>query len=99
MPAPEPDTLWFEEYDGQVVANFHRYFWTENVEHRKARATAILRWLRWGDWLCPWCGEALPDYKRAGARYCCEGCRKSAARRRRATDKGTKKWVKNRSFG
>lgn len=88
MPAPEPDTLWFEEYDGQVVANFQRYFWTGNVAHRKARAIAIMRRMRRGDWLCLWCGETLPDYKRADARYCCEGCRKSAARGRRAIGKG-----------
>ena len=35
-------------------------------------------------WACRQCCAPIPMYRRADARYCCEGCRKLAARRRRA---------------
>lgn len=56
-----------------------------NWKHRKARAQRILRNARWGEWACTFCEEPVPMFRRADAVYCCEGCRKRAARRRRAT--------------
>jgi hypothetical protein len=47
------------------------------------RAKRILRNLQWGGWLCQWCREPVPLWRRADARFCCEGCRKRAARQRR----------------
>jgi predicted SprT family Zn-dependent metalloprotease len=83
MPGPDPNTVWFEEYEGRLLATYEPYLWSGNVGNRKARAVAILKRLVWHDWFCRWCGDDLPDWRRADARYCCEGCRKRAARQRR----------------
>lgn len=84
MPGPDPHAFWIDDDDpARPVVSFQNYFWTNNRGNRKARAIAILGRLRWRDWVCLWCGETLPDYKRADARYCSEGCRKAAARARR----------------
>ena len=53
-----------------------------NMRHRKDRAQRVANRLRWG-WLCPQCFRPVPIYRRADARYCCQGCRKRAARERR----------------
>lgn len=84
MPGPDPHSLWIDEYDPRrPCVSFQPYFWTGNAGNRRARTLAILRRLKLGDWFCRWCGETLPDYVRADALYCREGCRKAAARRRR----------------
>ncbi len=83
MTGPEPDTLWIEKYDGRLLATYQPYFWTGNVGNRKARAIAILRRMVRGDWRCHWCLDDLPTWRRADARFCCESCRKKAARLRR----------------
>ena len=89
MPGPGPHELWIDDNDpARAVVSFQHYFWTGNRGNRHARANAIVRRLRWDDWPCRWCGETLPDFKPADALYCCEGCRKSAARRRRVTGRG-----------
>jgi len=79
----DPTTLWVEKYDGQIFVTFESYFWTGNSGNRKARAIAILRRMQRRDWVCGWCRDELPIWRRADARYCCEGCRKRAARQRR----------------
>jgi len=81
MPAPDPESLWINE-DGSVT--FQRYFWTGNSGNRAHRAIAIHRRIRQGSWSCRWCRDDLPAYRRSDAQYCCEGCRKRAARHRRA---------------
>ena len=58
-------------------------FMTGNRKARMQRAKAVLRNLRWGGWLCSWCFEPVPLFRRADAQFCCEGCRKRAARMRR----------------
>lgn len=55
-----------------------------NKRHRKARAVRILINLKRGQWCCPECGDYVPLYRRADAVYCRTGCRKKAARRRKA---------------
>lgn len=87
MPGPEPDTVWFEEFEGRLLATFEPYFWTGNVGNRKSRAVAMLKRILLHDWTCLWCGDDLPEWRRADACYCCEGCRKRAARQRRAQRK------------
>ena len=82
MPGPDPNTLWIEDCGGRLVVNFQAYFWTGNVGNRKARASAILRRVQSGDWHCRWCRDDLPEWRRADALYCCEGCRKRARRKR-----------------
>lgn len=84
LPGPEPDTLWFEEYDGRLTAFYHRYFWTGNIGNRRARAIAILERIKRQDWNCRWCREELSASKRADTQYCSEGCRKRSARLRRS---------------
>ena len=83
MPGPSPNTLWFEHWDGRLVATYPAYFGTGNVGHRKARASAIMKRMAITTWRCRWCWDDLPVWRRADARYCCEGCRKRAARLRR----------------
>lgn len=84
MPAPEPGTVFFEEYEGRTLAYFQRYFWSGRFAHRAARASAMLGRMKVGTWRCQWCWEDLETHKRTDAQYCSEGCRKRAARARRA---------------
>lgn len=83
MPGPDPNAIWIELDGGRWNATVEYYFWTGNVESCKKRAVAIARQMARGDWVCRWCGEELPVWRRADARYCCEGCRKRAAREKR----------------
>lgn len=88
MPGPDPEGVYFEEYDGRLIANYFPYFWSGNEGHRRARAIAMLRRMARHDWKCRWCLEPLPEWRRADAQYCREQCRKRAARWRR-THRGT----------
>ncbi len=83
MPGPDPAALWIEEYADRPTVSFHAYFWTGNDGNRHKRAEGMVRRLARGDWKCSWCGDPLPDWRRVDAQYCCEGCRKRAARARR----------------
>ncbi|TDL88024.1 hypothetical protein [Meridianimarinicoccus aquatilis] len=83
MPGPDPHELWIENHEPPYRVCHQAYFWTGNNGNRQARAVTILRRLARHDWYCRWCGDPLPDWRRADARYCCEGCRKRAARNRR----------------
>lgn len=84
MPGPNPHELWIDDDDpARPAVSFQNYSWTNNSGNRQARAISILRRLQRKDWVCRWCGDVLPDYKRADARYCGESCRKSAVRWRR----------------
>ncbi len=83
MPGPDPHALWIDTEAERPSVLFQAYFWTGNNGNRRKRAIAILRRLQRSDWKCRWCGDPLPDWRRADALYCCEGCRKRAARVRR----------------
>ena len=80
MPGPDPDTLWIEFEEGRWRATFECYFGTGNKANRQKRAIVIALRMARGDWVCRWCGGELPIWRRADARYCCEGCRKRAVR-------------------
>jgi hypothetical protein len=84
MPGPEAGAVWAERTDTGYRTTFYRYFWTGNEGNRKARAMALGKRLVQGTWYCRWCGDDLYLDKRADTRYCGEGCRKRAARDRRA---------------
>lgn len=85
MAGPHPNTIWIERNDsGGFYAEFERYFWTGNAGNRQARVLAIGRRMMKGTWRCQWCGDDLSQDKRADAQFCREGCRKRAARHRRA---------------
>jgi len=83
MPGPDPRALWIEEGTDRPTVTFQAYLCTGNNGNRRKRAVTMLRRLMHGNWACGWCGDPLPDWRRADARYCREGCRKKAARRRR----------------
>ena len=85
MPGPTPHSLWIDEYDGRLIVTFDVYDWHGNVGNRKTRAIKMLRRILRGDWICRWCGDDLPVWRRVDSRYCTEGCRKRAARLRRAS--------------
>ena len=84
MPAPDPLSLWIDHDrpDGPRVVYEHNFFNGPST-NRKRRAAAIARRLWRGSWVCDWCADPLQDYRRADTRYCCEYCRKRAARLRR----------------
>jgi hypothetical protein len=83
MPGPEPNAVWIEEgWDGRLTATYEVFLIT-NRSARKKRALAMLRNVARGGWLCPWCSEPVPHFRRTDARFCGESCRKKAARWRR----------------
>ena len=82
MPAPDPSAVWFERQNGRILAFYMPYFWTQNVGNRKARVVAILTRMAQGDWKCLSCDNTLPEWRRADAKYCCEGYRKRSAYKR-----------------
>ena len=84
MPAPDPHAITTEYSEGGTVSVFAEVFLIGNRKARLNRAKAILRKLRFDDWLCWHCAGPVPLFRRADARYCCEGCRKRAAMARRA---------------
>ena len=87
MPGPDPDGIELgDDYPRRVSVLVYRsdasiIYRGGNMGHRHARALRILKKLRWG-WLCLQCLRPVPIYRRADAVYCCEGCRKRAARAR-----------------
>lgn len=83
MPAPDPDALEVVD-DGPNRVTVHiGVFRSGNKKARIQRGKAVFRNLIRGGWLCRWCRDPVPIYKRADAQFCCEGCRKRAARDRR----------------
>lgn len=84
MPGPEPQSLWIGDTPADHHAvYFQRYFWAGQAGNRAKRALSIARRLRAQTWRYLWCRDDLPAWRRAGAQYCCEGCRKRLARARR----------------
>ena len=94
MPGPEPNTIHFEKYDGQPFTYFVQYPWPGKSRHRNKRASTITARMHNGTWRCNWCWDAVPEWRRADAEYCCEGCRKRAARKRRVLRERAKVDVK-----
>ncbi len=84
MAGPHPNTIWIERTAAGYRATYERYLCTGNEARRKARVMAIGKRMMQGTWRCKWCGDDLSQYKRADAQFCREGCRKRAARHRRA---------------
>ncbi len=82
MPAPDPFAIEITEWDDGRVTVTYQVHWSGN-RTRKQRAVAILKKVRRDGWRCQWCQDPIPLFRRADARYCCEGCRKRAARHRK----------------
>ncbi len=85
MPEPEINGVEIEEHAGGgfTVYTYGFFFGRGNMPHRRARAKAIYENLVRNRWCCNWCGEPVPTFRRADARYCTVSCRKKAARRRK----------------
>lgn len=88
MPAPDPDALYFEEYEDGSWRLTAEVWPDGNRRHRLARMGAVIRRLRWGGWKCVGCADPVPLFKRADARYCSERCRKADARALRRNRRG-----------
>lgn len=87
MPGPDHDGIELGDDPRRVSVLAYRSdasiaYGGGNMRHRIDRAKRVLKRLQRG-WLCHWCGDPVPIYRRADARYCCQGCRKRAARERR----------------
>jgi hypothetical protein len=75
MPGPDPQGLDIEERpDGSftITAEVWR---NGNRKHSVARMLAVSKLIKAGGWRCPHCGDPVPLYRRADARYCGEGFR------------------------
>ena len=84
MPEPEIDGIQICEPEGGGWSITYSGWFHGNRRHRAARALAIASNLRRDGWRCEWCGDPVPAYRRADARYCREGCRKAAGREARS---------------
>lgn len=79
---PAIDGVRIEEYEGggyRVVADVSR---DGNKRARLARLRRVGQRMKWGGWKCAHCGDPVPEYRRADAKYCRPACRKAAQRRR-----------------
>lgn len=83
MPGPDPEGLDIEEYEDGGFRITAEIWAHGNRRNRISRMQRVSRNIRRGGWKCWRCGEPVPLYKRADARFCSEGCRKRAARGRR----------------
>ena len=87
MPAPDPQGLDMEEHpDGSFTMTAEIWHYG-NRKHRLARMLAVSHRIKANGWRCAWCAEPVPLYRRADARYCCEGCRSRAARSRKTAQR------------
>lgn len=82
MPAPDPWGITIETRKGSWGVLVETFMLSGRTQ-RMARARRILANLKRDGWSCRWCGGPVPEFRRADARYCCEGCRKRDARQRR----------------
>lgn len=89
MPGPDPQGIELgDDFPRRLSVLVYRsdasiLYGGGNMRHRNARAKAVLKRLARG-WLCHWCSRPVPMYRRADACYCSQGCRKRAARSRKA---------------
>ena len=83
MSGPDPDGVTLGDGWPEQVSVLVETFGSGNRKARLARAKRLLHNLQRGGWLCRWCRDPVPLWRRADARFCCEGCRKGAARERR----------------
>ena len=83
MPGPDPHTIWIEPVIGGSLITYARYLGTGKAGNRKKRVAMIGERLSRSDWICRWCLDPMPIWKRAHALYCLESCRKRVARSRK----------------
>ena len=91
MPGPDPTAIWLaEDAHGRPIVRSEVGGYTTNRAARLRRARSILFNILQDDWLCHWCREPVPLFRRADARFCGESCRKKAKRSRR-------RWLEGRA--
>lgn len=81
MPAPDPSGVTIERHSGSFCLLVDTFLLSGRTQ-RMARAGRIAQNLRRDGWACLWCKRPVPEFRRADAKYCCEGCQKRAARER-----------------
>lgn len=93
MPAPDPfaievadnGNVWYSYRVGPSwLFPFGAKLGSNEKRNRDNRARAIAMNIRRDNWLCRWCGAEIGLHKRADAIFCREGCKRAAARARRA---------------
>ena len=82
MPAPDPSGLYIEEYEDGGFSIIGEIWWHGNRATRTKRMRRIAENIRRNGWPCAHCGDPIPLYRRADARFCRERCRKAEARNR-----------------
>ena len=82
MPGPDPNSIWLELGYGCRYIMYHRYLSTGQAGNRKKRVERLAKRMAKGDWICRWCKDPLPLWRRVDALYCRESCRKRAVRGR-----------------
>ena len=98
---PSDTLIWIEELDPPHVTLTYSVWPWQNGTHVARRVSRLCRKYARG-WHCQRCNELMPVWKRVDAVYCCESCRKLAARERRHAR--MESWVEpkvgeNRHFG
>lgn len=78
----EECTISIEELDPPYVRLTWAYYSWQNQTRIRKRAERLVNNYARG-WNCLRCGQTIDPWKRVDARYCCESCRKMAARDRR----------------
>ncbi len=84
MPCTYQFVLDLEEIEDGVLSITAEVWYYGNRKTRMDRMYAVSKNIWLNGWVCWQCGEKIPLYRRADARYCWEACRKAAARQRRA---------------
>jgi hypothetical protein len=82
--AVEETLIWIDELDPPYCRVSWSYFPYQNPTRVRHKAEALMRLYAAGQHRCKHCGDLIEPWRRLDARYCCEGCRKAAARRRRS---------------
>jgi hypothetical protein len=85
MPAPDPLSLYIEEFEDSSTSIIAEVWYYGNRRNRLARMSAVAKNIRETGWICPACKGSVPLYRRADARFCSQGCRKKFARLHRKT--------------
>ena len=83
MPGPDPHAISIEPVIGGSELTYYRYFGTGKEGNRKRRIAKIGERLAANDWVCRWCSDPMPIWKRVDSIYCRESCRKRATRFRK----------------
>lgn len=80
----EETLIWIEELQPPHCRMSWSYFPYQNPTRVRRKTEALGCLYASGRHRCAHCGDPIEPWRRLDARYCCEPCRKAAARQRRA---------------